>query len=365
MAFYLPRPDRLYQILRFRRQPSEIDVYMARTILAEYGLELLGEPRPSSGPGRSHSLTLSTSQGKRLLKRYKHTVIVPTIIHEHSILTYLAQVGFPAPRLVGTLTGDTCVRQGDRNYALFEFIEGGFQYHNCLLLPGQTRQFISIAGQTLATLHTWLEKLDPQGHNPHGFRSRTESWWRGLDWYADLLVKSKAEAARQPVHDGRNLPDELLKWTDYLGESLYQLGDRLEKTALPRVIIHGDYGPYNLLFKPDKTATVLDFEIARLDWRATELVDSLPRFCYNRWGFDLDKMRCFLAAYRACSAVADDEWQLLPDIWTFLNVRRCIVNGYQYSTTQDAQRLTQARWNLKLIEWMAENRSVFLSHLGA
>jgi Ser/Thr protein kinase RdoA (MazF antagonist) len=360
---YLPRPDRLYHILRFRRQRSQVDLTNVGEILAEYGLELLKKPEVPPGPGRSRSLIVHTRQGKKLLKRYKHTVEVPAIIHEHSILLYMAQIDFPSPRLVATPRGETLVRRNEYNYALFDYIEGGFQYHNYFLFPAQVRQFTAAAGEILAILHAKLQDFVPHGYNPNGFKSRQENWWRDLNWYAARLARCIAETRRMSTSPGGTEGAWLLEKADYLQESLHQLGAMLKEAGLPRVIIHGDYGPYNLLFRRNAPAVVLDFEIARLDWRATELVDALQRFSYSRLGFDLDKMKWFLDAYRSRFSLASGELQLLPAVWEFLNVRRCIVHWYHYCDTHDPQRLTQARWNLGLISWMMANQDIFLMRL--
>ena len=147
------------------------------------------------------------------------------------------------------------------------------------------------------------------------------------------------------------------------GDSLNKLDAKLKKAALPRLIVHGDYGPYNLLFRRDGSFVLLDFEIAHLDWRASELADALWRFGYNRLGFSLGRMRCFLDAYRAHLAVAPDELQLLPEVWMFLNVRRCIYHWHCYCDTHDSWRLAQVRWFLRSTKWMRENRDTFLAHL--
>jgi len=362
--FYIPRPDRLYDSVRFRRRPSVIEPATTVEVLAQYGLELRATPQVPPGPGRSHSLILTTSQGKKVLKRYKYTVIVPAIVHEHSILAYLAGVGFPSPRLVATPSGETMVCRDGHHYAMFDFIAGGFQYHNYLLLPAQVRKFIAASGEILASLHDELKDLVPQGHSPNGFRSRQEDWWRDREWYSSRLAHCRAET-RQSGDDAEGAEAAwLLQYGGYLEETLEQLDGRLKEAPLPRLIIHGDYGPYNLLFKGERPMAILDFELARLDWRATELVDTLQRFSLNRWGFSLDKMKRFLDAYRVRFAVTSDELEFLPDVWTFLNVRRCIVHWHHYCETHDAGRLAQAKWNLKLICWMEANQDAFVAHLG-
>jgi Ser/Thr protein kinase RdoA (MazF antagonist) len=331
--------------------------------LAEYDLTLLARPEMPPGGGRSHSVVLRTDQGKKVLKRYKHTVSVPTIIQEHAILAHLAGGDFPSPRLVTTPAGKTLVSQHGHNHALFDFIEGGFQYTDYLLLRMQVRQFIRAAGKILATLHSKLEGFSPEGHNPDGFRSHTQGRWRDVDWYASRLTRCRRETQQLGGRATGNGAAWLLQYADYLEQALSQLDVRLKKAHLPRLIIHGDYGPYNLRFWPDGSFVVLDFEIARLDWRATEVADALWRFCHNRFGFNLDKMKWFVKAYRAEFAIAPDELELLPEVWILLNVQRSIVRWHRYCNTHDTQRLAQARWFVKLIDWMQGNRDAFLAHV--
>jgi Ser/Thr protein kinase RdoA (MazF antagonist) len=333
-------------------------------MVAAWDLKLLGKPQVPPGPGRSYSLAVRTERGRKLLKRYKHTVPVASIVHEHSILAYLAHVDFPAPHLVTTPAGETLVCHDGHNYALFDFIDGGFQYHNYFLLPAQQRQFIASAGEVLALLHYELRGFVPQGHNPNGFKSRQEGWWRDLDWYASRLTRCIEETRRLQASAGDTGAAWLLPQAGYLEELLYRLDAALKDAALPRLIIHGDYGPYNLLFRRGAPVTILDFEIARLDWRATELVDALWRFTYSRLGFSLAKMKWFLDAYRARFAVDADELRLLPAVWEFLNVRRCIVRWHHYCDTHEPQRLAQARWNLELIHWIQANKEAFMRDLG-
>lgn len=357
----LPRPDRLYHSLRFRRRQSEVDLPTVEEILRAYDLELLARPEVPPGPGRSYSLIVNTPGGKKLLKRYKHTVPVPAIVHEHSILTYLTQVGFSSPCLVATPAGETLVCRNGHNYALFDFVEGGFQYHNYLWLPARLRWFIATSAEILAALHAKLRDFVPLGYNHNGFTSREGDWWRDLDWHASRLDRCIEETRRMRATSDGTGAAWLLERADDLEETLHRLDARLKQAALPRLIIHGDYGPYNLLFRRNAPVVVLDFEIARLDWRATELVDALYRFCYTRLGFSLDKIKCFLDAYRAYFPLEPGELESLPLVWEFLNVRRCIVRWHHYCDTHDPRRLAQARWNLELISWIRENRDDFLT----
>jgi Ser/Thr protein kinase RdoA (MazF antagonist) len=359
----IPRPDRFYYRLRARLSRPEIDRSTVEQILAAYDLDLVGEPQVPGGRGRSRSLILATDQGRKVLKGYKHTVAQPTIVHEHSILQYLAQAGFPAPRLATTREGETWVSNGSGNYALFDFIEGGRQYHNYLLSPSQVRHFLTLSGEVLADLHRELEGFVPEGQNPSGFRSREGDWWRDISWLTGKLAYCMEETRRKEATAGSTEGRWLLQRAPALENRLRQLDSELKEAALPRLIIHSDYGPYNLLFRNGALVAVLDFEIARLDWRISEFVYAFPRFAISRLGVDWRKMRCFLDAYRAKLAVGEEELRHIPAVWQFVKLRRLVVCWERYCESNASVWLVEARQHLNAAEWMAANQDGFVEEL--
>ena len=368
-VFLLPRPNWVYHRLKLRLRPlkpAELDD--VREVMEEYGLELTRVPQIPAVIGRSRSLIVDTLYGKKVFKRYKESMSVPAIVHEHSILTYLAQVNFPAPRLFTTLTGETLVRRGEAVYALFDFIEGGRQYHNYVLLPAQARRFAALAGSTLAALHNQLGDFAPAGQHSDGFKSLAEDRWRDLEWYMDKLAHCTAETPclSIPGGDAGETITILVERADWIQDTLYKLDHALKVAAPPRLIIHGDYGPYNLLVEPDESVVVLDFELARLDWRITDLAKAIPNFSYNRrLGFSFRNMESFLGAYRAHSAIGDEELQLVPTVWQFLSTRRVVVCWDNYCNTQVGHWLTRVREHLRWIDWIADNRDRQLVSLAS
>lgn len=364
-SLYLPRPGLLYYNLIFRRRQPKVDLAKIKGVLAEYGLELMGDPQWPLGQGRGLTLVVHTPRGKKLLKRYKHTVIRPAITYEHSILTYLAQVDFPSPRLVTTKTGQTLVCRDEDNYALFDFIEGGFQYCRYVLFPGQAQHFVMIAGELLAILHTELQGCVPEGYNPNGFKSQNGDRWRELEWFLSRLTDCVAEASRLNGVAGGEHGAWLLTNAKYLEESLVQLDAMLKEASLPRLIAHGDYGPYNLLFRKNAPVVILDFEIARLDWRVFDLVDAWWRFCNDRLlGLRINKMIDLLDAYQSRLPLTKDELRLMPEVWKFLHIRRCIASWYKFNQTQAGFHLVRARQHLKLVDWMIVNQDDLIAAVG-
>lgn len=362
-AFYVPRPDRLYHQFRYRRERSNIEQRLVQDILAEYGVQVRGNIEVQVG--RSDSVIFETPDGKKMLKRYKETLIPAAVLHEHSILTYLAQIGFPAPRLARTISGDTLLQKEGRCYAVFEFLEGYFQYHNYLLLPGQLRQFITASGKALGTLHSTLQDFTPEGYHPNGFKSRTEGRWRELDWFDEKLEQCRQNLPRLQSRDGRVAGDMFSEHAGWVEATLHELDERIDVAALPRVIIHGDYGPYNLFFKREAPTVILDFELARLDWRLADLAMALPAFANSRLGFSLQKMRCFLEGYRAGCPIDAEELRLLPAVWQFFVLRRVVFCWYRYCETPTARWLTEAQQKLKLARWIGSRQRTLSSLLGS
>ena len=351
--YRLPRPDRLYQRWLPARHRSTLSDEGVEAIISGYGLSLAEDGIARAMFGRGESIVLATSAGKKVLKRYKPNVDEEAIRHEHSLLTYLAQIHFPAPRLVRTATGNTYLRfSEDEHYALFDYLDGYFHYHNYLFSPAQTRQFIYLSGKSLAALHLALRDATPEGRNVNGFRMRNGSRWRDLDYFLELLDSCFQIAS---TRSNAALTD-LLQEFKRVEDTLVELDDYLRRADPPRLIIHGDYGPYNLLFKANHPVVILDFELARLDWRLTDFANGIPSFAQNRLGFSFNKMRTFLEGYRSLLPLEHDELALLPVVWQFLALRRAIVCCYRFARTDSSRWAREARERLELAEWAVDHR---------
>lgn len=356
---YLPRPDRLYRRFVARRQSTAIDVALVESILAEYGWQPQGPSEAPAGTGRSECVIVPTAGGKKLLKRYKATVDPSAILHEHSILRHLAQIDVPAPHVNTASDGETLIRRGPAVYAVFDVLEGYFQYHQYWLTPAQKRRCVAASGAALGTLHTTLKDFTPAGQHPHGFISRSGERVRELWWFIDAInwcrqALPELTAGRDPM--ARQVFERHASWIE---QRLWQLNQLLRQADLPRLIIHGDYGPYNLFFKPNAPIVILDFELARLDWRLTDLATALPSFARNRLGFSKRQIRAFLDAYRTRCAIDADELALLPVVWQFLTLRRVVVLWQRYWKTGARSWLVEAQRKLDLACWIIEHRQAF------
>ena len=355
-----PRP--FARQMKPSRQP-QVDRERVSEILTDFGLTATGSSTETAEQGRSDNLILETCAGKKMLKRYKDELSAENILHEHSILSYLAQIGFPAPRLTTAANGSTFIEKDGKYYALFDFLEGYFHFHRYLFTPARTRQFITASAQALGLMHNVLKDFTPQGRNPNGFKSRQGERWREIPWFekrlnhSELMLsvrRTEAVAKLRPVMDAN---------VDWLEDNLHDLDALLKDAAPPRLIIHGDFGPYNVFFKPGAAVTILDFELARIDWRLTDLSHALYFFALGRAGFSFSKMDCFLEAYQTVNPLDAQELELLPSVWQFLLLRRTIVCWHRFLNTQADSLFNEAQHKLQLAYWIERNRGR-LANLG-
>lgn len=362
---HVPRPEHYFLKLKCRFQRPQVDLSEIYKISSEYDFELVRKPQSLPNRGsRGQTLLLYTSCGKKIFKRYKHTVKIPAILHEHSLIAFLNTIDFPTTRLFPTHSGRTWIQKNGKRYALFDFVEHGHNYRKYILSPGQIGQIITSAGKLLASLHHKLTDFIPQGYNLNGFKSQNGDRWRDLHWYINKLMHCIEETSRLNMNAKAIQPGSLLKHAPSIEKALVQLDCMLTEAGLPRLVIHGDYTPGNLLLRQNAPIIVLDFELSRLDWRAVELVDAMWRFGYNRFrGFNINRMKLFLDAYQSRIPLSQSEIIALPAVWQFLHIRRFIKNWHDYCCTHNESRLAEALNNLKIVNWMTMNQSKLFSSL--
>jgi Ser/Thr protein kinase RdoA (MazF antagonist) len=356
----LPRPGFYFQKLRSLLQFDRQHPIGLTNVLDVYDFHLIDYIFKPAGGNRGINIILKTSKGKKLLKIYRTSLGKSTIIQEHSILNYLEKIGFPAPRLFPTKTGDTLLKCDENFFAIFDFIEGGFQYKNFYFFPKQAKDLINTAGKTLGNLHKKMSDFRPEGYNPDGFKSKVEDRWRNLKWFDKKFRYFNKKSSDFETSDEKYKLRLIRQKTEYLKEELNRLDGLLLKSNLFRLVIHGDYGPYNLLFRKDAPIVVLDFEMARLDWRLDDIIHAWHRFCYNRCGYNFKKMRLFFNAYQIHMPLYPEEIKLIPEVWKHINIRGLIRNLYNYCTTDKKFSLKAAIKSLDSVDWIEAHKDVFL-----
>jgi Ser/Thr protein kinase RdoA (MazF antagonist)/thymidylate kinase len=334
------RPDRAVGRLRIRRSGG-IPAAQLAEVLERYGLRAAGRPRTLSAPrARGATMLVRTSEGEVVVKRYKPNVEPSALAIEHAVLAALAVDDFPAPRLRTATDATSGVSVDGACFAVSDAIRGYRHPHEMVMAPGDRRQLDAIAARLLARLHAVLEDLDIPPSATLGFAGRNGPRVRDVSWYADRLADAPA-------------PRRVRAWVH---GALWELYESFEAEGLATTVVHGDYGPYNLLVRPGQVPMVVDFELARRDWRLVDLATGIGWFAQRRRRFDVAAGRRFLDAYRQGSTITEDELQRLPQLAAFLALQRAVI---AWSRTADGTLLdwdTEARWRVVAAEDLLAGR---------
>jgi Ser/Thr protein kinase RdoA (MazF antagonist) len=345
----LGRPDRLLR--RVRRRSSLISPQLAVQVAASSGL---ADPRPVAAnlsPGGRGAVGAVRDDGGSLwlVKRYKESLADADIALEHAVLRRLGDLGLPAPRLRSEPDGRGSLLRvdGDR-FALYRFAAGYQHPHERLYGMPDRRRLERLAGQLLGVLHRGLCAFDPPTSSEHGFTSRSGPHVRPTAWFLDRLESFRAVPAADTVF---SVGDR-----EWMSAELLRLDGLLFEAGLSRTVIHGDYGPYNLLVRAGREPLAIDWELTRLDWRLTDLATALPRFAGRRTGWDAGAAERFLDGYRSVGTYDAAELSLLPSVAGFLAIRRAIVCIGRFVESRDERWSRQAKERLRLARGLADGR---------
>jgi Ser/Thr protein kinase RdoA (MazF antagonist) len=352
----IPRPGKLYHLIAVKTTPSRIDEAELRQVLRAYDLgELKGYSQPAIGATRSQNLILETTQGKKAFKQYKRTLSLEGIIYEHSVLRHLALAEFPGPRLVSNRNDETYTELDGNYYVVTDFIAGS-KYIDFYVSKRKKKQHIQQAAQTLARYHQLIADFVPDGKKTDGFMPDGQKRWHDSEWYlAEFDRCGSLLKANGPVET--ELEYFFLNNITKFKQELVNTSRKFEENDrfMPKLVIHGDYGPYNLLFDRNQLTAVLDFECVHLDWRADEVISAIYRFAGTKRGIDYELGRIFLSAYQSICPLTPDEIALMPDIFRFSRLRNATMALSEYFELASPARLSGAWHMIWWLEWMGQN----------
>ena len=334
----IAKPSRFFRTVNARWRRAALDEGLVSALLANYGVIASRTPRTVPFGARNVHVLVTTPSGRKVLKQYRERWTESTVAYEHAVLRRLGEVGFPSVRVNPTLSGDTVVASGGRLHALFDFVPG--TTYTARLMPYRSRlRLLTRAGLTLGELHRELAGFTPEAVHHLGFRSATLDRTHDLAWYRETLDGLRLRQYSVPP-DRASDADELSRRADEIESRLDRLVEELERADLPRVVIHGDFGIHNLVFRPDGTVVVFDFELARLEWRLVDLVIVLSRALPQSG-------RVFLDGYRRSNEIRQSEWEFLPLVWEFHLLAGAIRSWRNFVDQGGAHRVTIARRRLE------------------
>jgi Ser/Thr protein kinase RdoA (MazF antagonist) len=348
---HIPRPGRIIAHVKARMRGPGINLDTVQEILTQYGLGLVARPHTIAGTWRHQNVVLESTGGRWVLKLYRETWPADAIGHEHSILLRLEQLAFPAPRLAVKVEGATSVSVGDKIYALYSYAEG-INYAASYMARSHYLELLTVAARLLARLHYQLAGFEPRGDHHLGYKAYTGDRRRDLAWHIDRL--HQLPTLSQHLNDPNEAQDAiwLIERRQELEDQLLETEQLLSEAQLLRLIIHGDYGLHNLLVNRNGTVTVLDFELARLEWRLSDLIVVMSRL-------DLEASRHFIATYHAEYPLSADEWHFFPRVWQMRKLQSAIQYWHNYFELGGGNRLAKARSQVNQAQWLTDNLDNF------
>jgi Ser/Thr protein kinase RdoA (MazF antagonist) len=294
------RPDLWYR--NRARTAESMSAAELAPLLRRWGLTPTG-PGLRIGSGRSLTLILECAEGTVLVKRYKAGLEEASIASEHAVLQELALRGVPSVRLRSTTNGETIVSDGAERYAVFDALQGYLPLHELVLIPSARKRAIQAAGSTLAQLHEVLAPFNPPARPTTGLAA-DGSRVLPSSWHLDRLEARAGEGSFTAAAD-----------------RLRELDPIVTSLDLRRSVIHGDFGPYNLLVRRGQPVVLADFELARRDWRLVDVASALPRFAVSRLGFGRDRAMAFVRGYLDVDPHLAGELPHAPAVLEFLRLR--------------------------------------------
>ena len=214
---------------------------------------------------------VDTNTGKYFLRK-RHISFTPASIDfELGIVECLLRVGFPTPaRLISTKDGATRVQVVGSDWELYEFIYGeNFRVENLAQIRG--------AGQLLARFHRAVAGLtNPDKILSNSLKGSGDAKKRTMN--RDVRVSFKTPFTPRLVTFARRFGmGNALTLEDRINWRPFMVGVRFP-IERPRVLIHGDFSPFNLVFRRDKAIALCDYGSSRFFYRSYDVACAILHF---------------------------------------------------------------------------------------
>lgn len=261
---------------------------------------------------------LCTTRGRYFLKHHfdPETAAPEAIARQHRATQRLADLGVPVAPPLPAHDGRTVAVVGGHAYALHPWIDGRHR-HGAQLTTAQCARL----GALLGVVHASLERVMPTGraaptHRAPSVAADPDETFTVID---DLLARVRRhrpadsfdELARHRLLERRKLLEQHMGRRPPLGG--------------PVGWVHGDFHPFNLLYRGDAPAAIVDWDRLGVKPRAEEAVRAAAIFFVRPAGaLDLPKVRAYARAYRRTAGAAPSElaaavhrvwWERLNDFW--------------------------------------------------
>ena len=292
-----------------------------------------------------------TGAGQFLWKQLTHAAPERTL-SEHRLLARLAGASLPfgTPRPLATASGATLVPVADGSWqALFSWLPGG-------PVDRHDPPALAALGTALGALHVALAGLPADLRPPRAPLGTLTAIHPRVPDPASLSPGDLGLPDAMPLHAALAEWRAIVRSLDPFLAGAYR--------ALPRQIIHGDFGPGNALAFGTRITAILDFEFALYEARALDLASGLSltlRYRALPLAEELALSAAFCAGYARIVRPTPAEIAALPQLVLLREVvgftwwlGRALVAG-------DLTRwLAQLPALLRLRDWLVANERPWL-----
>ena len=354
LAIRLPYPTQIARKFA-SHQPVVIDDPGILDVLAKYDFRFTGPVSELQVDKRNKSWIIETTQGEKILKRYSAKIKLEEIRYEHSIMNHLAKVDFPASHPTLTRDGSSFVEHEGRQFAIYEYLDGYAKFYDSIVIPSPINRFLSAEGKTLGALHHALKDFIPVGKSLNGSLSISSAEGRPISYYLSLLEQNFEESVSLLNQKTNAFMTSLCEQAEWIAEKFKDTERTLKDAVLKQQVIHGDFGPHNILIRSGHPVVVIDFEFARLDSRLVDLAAALTTSIRSRFGFSLHRSRQIIAGYQAANPLTEEELCLLPHVWQFYALRRITSSWAWFLKDGKQEHLSETNKRLAMLKWVDQN----------
>jgi len=359
----IPKKHLVWQFIRTGERSFSEDTSLLDRVVDLYALGRKWKCRPAGDGLASKTYIVTSGQGKWVLKQYRKQIQPQAISFIHSLLLQLEEQKFPASRLNLTPNGQDYVTMDGNCYAMFYYAPG-YRSDGFVMTKSLRYRHIKQAGAALGRFHCLTADMMLHGQRNHGYkttvsRERWDSYDDYPDEWSELVTQAIQLRNREPL-----IPDTISK---HIKDKMVNLvRTENERALLPITITHGDYGPWNLLFRPLAVLnSVIDFDDVSLEERIEEVAASILPFAAVRSNdrLNIEDGRVFLESYHQEYPLTLDELQALPRVLERYLLKRAltILRRYiVYGRKGDEKKMLDV---VSWLDWMDPSGLMILQKL--
>ena len=285
-----------------------------KRLCREYGIGDLLEAEDLLGGGYINAnLKIRTSKGKFVVRIFLKEVEKERLQYAYSIISKLSEEGVPA--LLPLLNAEGLSYTGYK-----EFVVQITPFVDAALFKGLPSQAY-YSGKMLSRMHRTLSAVEESPPSTGSYQ------YYQLDPLS-IMGRLKEEGQTLPSHEGTTIND------------FYRILNKhvIKTSILPKTIIHGDWNPWNQLFKKNhEVHCFMDFDTLQRGERVFDVAYALYFFLIQQRNEEIG--RTFLKGY---GRLTEQEINVLP----FLIGRIGLYFGLlvEHGDFQFARNLDQLKW---------------------